>query len=398
VTAAAAAHAGGDDALALIRLLREAVAAAAQREALHLRLGGLGPRLLQPQRRRMVDEALDLLRGAARVRLFALPNADFVAVAPPGSERLREAEAALRTLLASDGGARPAVARLRLPEEAAALFAAVEAALAPSPPAAAGAAGAVRAAPGDGGGGREPGFTPEDLAAMERGLAGADLSSFLRQRPVCRLGPNDGAPEVAWREWRVALPELFAALAPPGADPAAAGASPWLLRRLRRAVDRRLLAALARPDRAAGLGAAALCLSPAAVVGAPEFGRFAEALGPAGRAAVVVGTRAGDILADPAALAAARDLCRVRGFRTALVGAEPAVLSVLPPRRLGLDLLHLRWSPGLPAAFAAAAAPLPAAGSGGVVLTGADTAAAVGWGWEQGIALFEGRLLRPRSG
>jgi uncharacterized integral membrane protein (TIGR00698 family) len=31
-------------------------------------------------------------------------------------------------------------------------------------------------------------------------------------------------------------------------------------------------------------------------------------------------------------------------------------------------------------------------------LTGADTAAAVGWGWERGIALFEGRLLRPRGG
>ena len=41
--------------------------------------------------------------------------------------------------------------------------------------------------------------------------------------------------------------------------------------------------------------------------------------------------------------------------------------------------------------------PLPAAREG-MVLRAADTAAAVGWGWEQGIALFEGRLLRPRGG
>ena len=113
-----------------------------------------------------------------------------------------------------------------------------------------------------------------------------------------------------------------------------------------------------------------------------------------------VGTRAEDILADPAGFAAARDACRARGFRTALVEAEPAVLRLLPPRRLGLDLLHLRWSPGLPAAVAAAGLALPAAtaAGNGVVLHGADTAAAIGWGWEQGIALFEGRLLRPRGG
>jgi hypothetical protein len=378
--------AAGGDALALIRLLREAVAAAAPREALHLRLGGLAPRLRQPHRRRLVEDALDGLRGAGRVRLFALPNADLVAVAPPGTERLRGAEAALRTLLASDGGAAPPpVARLRLPEEAAALFAAVEAALAPDPAAAPPAARGPRG--GDDG---ARGFSAEDLAAMERGLAGADLSSFLRQRPVCRLGPGGGGPEVAWREWRVALPEVFAALAPPGADPAA---SPWLLRRLRRALDRRLLAALARPDRAAGLRAAALCLSPESP-GTPEFARFAEALGPAGRALVAVGTRATDVLADPAGFAAARDACRARGFRTALLEADAAVLPLLPPHRLGLDLVQLRWSPALPAAALAAALPT---GGEGVALCGADTAAAIGWGWEQGIDLFEGRLLRPRG-
>jgi hypothetical protein len=239
-------------------------------------------------------------------------------------------------------------------------------------------------------------FTAEDLAAMERGLAGADLSIFLRQRPVCRLGPRDSGADVAWREWRVALPEVFAALAPRPAAADPASAPPWLLRRLRRALDRRLLAALARPDRAAALGAAALCLSPPSVH-TPEFARFAEALGPAGRGAVAIGTRTADVLADPAGFAAARDGCRARGFRTALAEAEAeaVALPLLPPHRLGLDSIHLRWSPALPAAAAVAGLP---AGREGVVLTGADTAAAIGWGWEQGIALFEGRLLRPRGG
>lgn len=373
MSAATAPAADKGDALALVRLLREAIAAGAPREALHLRIGELAPFLRRPHRRRMVQEALDALRGGARVRLFALPNADLVAVAPPaGAERLREAEAALRTLLAAED-APPAVSRLRLPGEAAALFAAVEAALVPAPPPA---DAATRAAD----------FTSEDLAAMERGLAGADLSGFLRQRPVCRLPPGGGEPETAWREWRVALPEVFAALAP-SADPAA---SPWLLRRLRRLLDRRLLAALARPDTAPGLGTAFLTLALASLA-TPEFARFAEALGPAGRPAVTIGLAAGDILADPAGFAAARDACRSRGFRTALADADADALRLLPPDRLALDLVCLRWSPGLPAA---AVAPLPA---GRAALLGADTAAAIGWGWENGIALFEGRLLRPRG-
>ena len=381
--AAVATAAGADDALALVRLLREAAAA---RDALHLRLGGLAAWPRQPHRRRLVEEALDLLRGANRIRLFSLPNADLVAVAPPGAERLREAEAVFSTLLGSgDAASPPPVARLRLPEEAAALFAAVEASLAPKTPDAT--AGAPPEAPQPAGPGA---FAAEDLAAIERGLAGADLSSFLRQRPVCRLGPGDDGPEVAWREWRVSLPAVFAALAPASGGPASA--PPWLLRRLFRSLDRRFLVALARPERAAVLGAAALRLCPASVQ-TPEFARFAEALGPAGRAAVAVGTRAEDILADPEGFAAARDHCRARGFRTALMDADAAVLPLLPPDRLGLDLVQLRWSPGLPAA----ATSLPAT-PGSVALTGADTAAAVGWGWERGIALFEGRLLRPRGG
>jgi hypothetical protein len=164
MTTAAGIAAAGGDALALIRLMREAVAASAPREALLLRLGALAPRLRQPHRRRLVEDALDLLRGGSRIRLFTLPNADLVAVAPVGTEWLRDAESALRTLLAAEGPDAPPVARLRLPEGAATLFAALESALAPeaaAPPSRAPAGDDVRDAAG---------FAIEHLAAMERGL------------------------------------------------------------------------------------------------------------------------------------------------------------------------------------------------------------------------------------
>jgi len=112
-----------------------------------------------------------------------------MSVAPPGLEKLREAEAVLRTLLFPGDGAASPVARLRLPDEAATLFAAVEAALAPPEPG--GGAVVARDAPAPGehrGDGPGTGFGPDDLAAMERGLAGADLSMTTVK---CRTTPLD---------------------------------------------------------------------------------------------------------------------------------------------------------------------------------------------------------------
>ena len=122
----------------------------------------------------------------------------------------------------------------------------------------------------------------------------------------------------------------------------------------------------------------------------PEFLRFDAALGPAGRAQMVLGLGAEDALADPAGFAFARDFYRARGWRVALDLEAPGLLPALPAALLRVDLVRLRWSAGLPALAAA----LPP-GRETLVLSGADRAAAIGWGWEAGITLFEGRLLRP---
>jgi hypothetical protein len=104
----------------------------------------------------------------------------------------------------------------------------------------------------------------------------------------------------------------------------------------------------------------------------------------------VLALPAEEALAEPEAFAFARDFVRARGYRLALDLPGPGLLGVLPFGRLGVDMLRLRWSPDL-----AAAAPGLPPGPEQVVLTGADRAAAIGWGWEAGITLFEGRLLRP---
>jgi hypothetical protein len=377
---------GPGDALALARLVRGIVAAGAARQALHLRLSNLGPGWTRAHHHRLVREALEPLLHSTRAQLFELTHGDLVAVAPLQGRHLPMAEAALTTLFAADLGeaaapSRPPFAVHRLPEEAAALLAAVEASLGPRAPVAPQAGGDA--------------LTTADLAALERGLGNASLARFLRRRPVCRLVAGGGGAEPVWEEWRPALDELRAALLA-GADPALA---PWLFRRLRRLLDRRLLAELARPEELRRRGPIGLSLGLDSL-GSAEFLRLGSMLGGAGRARTVLALPAEDALADPEGFRFAREFCAARGFRMALDVAEPGVLPLLPVARLGVELVRLHWSPALPLAAQQLAGGLAGAlppGPERVVLTGADRAAAIGWGWEEGITLFEGALLRPRG-
>jgi hypothetical protein len=361
------------DALALAHHLRDLVAAGVVRDMLHLKLGGLagGPR--HGHHQRLVQDVLEPLLRPTRARMFALPNGDIIALAPPECRHLRVVEDQLAILFA--GEARLPFIRRRLPAEAAALLAAVEHSLDPVLPLADG-AGPVEAVALGGSG----------LVAMEHALRQANLAPFLMRRPVCRLAPGDAAPEVAWEEWQIDWAELCGVLLP-GVDP---GLSPALFRRLRRLADRRLLAELARPEEVPRLGRAGLRLSPETLA-EPEFLRLDAALGPAGRARMVLGLSAEDALADPAGFALARDFCRARGWRVALDVAAAAALPVLPVAALRVDMVRLHWSEALPAQAAALLT-----GRETLVLGGADRAAAIGWGWEAGITLFEGRLLRAR--
>ncbi|MCW3473420.1 hypothetical protein [Limobrevibacterium gyesilva] len=109
------------------------------------------------------------------------------------------------------------------------------------------------------------------------------------------------------------------------------------------------------------------------------------------RGQVLLNLRPDDILADPAAFVFARAFAHARGYRLVLHEVTGEQLALLPLRRLGLDLVHLRWSAELARPDCAAALPDPAA----VVLGSADSAAAIAWGRTLGIALYQGRMARP---
>jgi hypothetical protein len=367
-------------ALELATLVRESVSADAAREVLHLRLAALAPALRRPHHRRLLRDALDTALAASRANIFDLPNGDVVAVARVPAPALEQAQAAL--LRSLDAASAAAVRRLRLPEEAAQLLSAAAESLGMEPAEATGdAGGAVAATP----------LGSAELAAAERALAAADLEPVTLAQSVCRLDPEGGAPEPVWEDRRIAWSALGAVVLP-GRDLQSA---PGLMRRLGRMAEGRILIEMARPAAQLAWRPVGLPLAPATLDGG-IFARFAEALPAGRRAEVIIGLRPAEVFADPRAVVRLAPALHQRGFRLALDDVTPALIALLPPERLGLDLVRLRWSADLPSAVPEAVRRLLRAASDRVVLAGVDRPAAIAWGWEAGIRLFQGALIERR--
>jgi hypothetical protein len=358
------------DAVALAALARDCAASGVERRALHLPLSRLPAELRGARHRRLLDETIAPLLRPTRARVFALPGGDLVALSPPPGEHLAAVRDALARLL-PPGFAPPL---LRLPAEAAALLAVVEEALgldaAPAAPAPDGRAAAAPAA----------------LEGALRTLATADVAAHLRRRPICRLPLGAAEPEPEAQEIRVATAELGALLLP-GLEPGPAFAG---------AAERRMLAALARPEEVRALGPMALPLGLGAL-GSAEFLRLEGLLGPRGRPQLAVAVPLAEALEEPAHFAFARRFAAARGWTLGLDAVPPAALATLPLGRLGLPLIRLRFAPELLRADAPARAGLDAGlpeDRATLVLLGADTPAAIAWGWQRGITRFSGRLMR----
>lgn len=386
----AAAESGGDaaaalrDATALATLARDCVTSGVERRVLHVRLSLIPARLREPRHARLVREALAPLLRPTRARLYELPGGDLVALAPPPGEHLEETRLGLARLL-PEIPAETLLPVMRLPAEAARVLTLVEAALglhdmATEPPAAA-----------------PSGLPPPGAAEMDaagRALVSANLASFLRRQGLWRLAPGDAEPTPLRTELRPFLPDLAAALLP-GRDIAAA---PALARRFRHAAERRMLAELAHPQEARGLGDACLPLSLASVL-ETEFLRLDGMLGPVGRARLLVAIPAADLLADPAGFALLRRLSEARGWALALDEPDAALLRLLRPGALEGLSLRLRFSNAMLGGDAEARARLDAAlpeDRSRVILIGADGPAAIAWGWQRGITRFMGRVLEGR--
>ena len=371
------------EAEALCALIRECADSGIARRALLLRLSKVPEELARPHHLRLARSALDPLSLADRARVFGLPNGD-VAVVWRG-----EAVAALRTsleavlhLFADEQERVPDPASLavsvRLPEDAETLLEAVQGSLLVT--ADDGSDQTSSADPLD------P-LDPRALAMLENALAQADVARFVRRREICER-QADGTFRLRWERRALSVVEIATALLPDRS----VQADPWLFRRLTRTLDRRMLALLAAPQELRNARPFGINLNVASIL-SPEFLRFDTALPAALRGQVVIDLTPADLMADPAAFLFARDFAHDRGYRLLLRGLSADLLEVFPLRRIGLDLLSLRYSSEL-ARLDPDLAPADAACT---VLTRADHAGALAWGQPRGIILYQGRAVAPSA-
>ncbi len=372
------------DAMALASLARDCVTSGVERRVLHVRLSLVPARLREARHQRLVREALAPLLRPTRARLYELPGGDLVALSPPPAEHLDETRLALSRLL-PEIPTETLLPVLRLPAEAARLLTLVEASLGLD----ATMAEEPAAAPST-----FPPPTAGEVDAALRALSTANLAAFLRRQGIWRLASGTAPPQPLWTELRPHLPDLAAALLPKR-DLAA---TPVLARHFRQAAERRMLAELAHPQEARAMGETCLPLSLASVMQA-EFLRLDGLLGPNARGGLLVAVAAADLLADPAGYALLRRLALQRGWILALDELDPALLRLLPAARLDPAMLRLRFRADMLAADAPSRTSLDAAlpeDRDRVILTGADTPAAIAWGWQRGITRFMGRVLEGR--
>lgn len=361
----------GGDGSDLLELVHDCELAGIARKACLVRLSGLGADTRRPHLLRLARAALEPLARADRSRLFVLANHDLVMVWRGNADALlAEVRAAIGHLLSDAEPCDPIEAGIweefSLPDAGPRLRMVVEgygatpvAALSVMPP-----------------------LDAQALAVLEQRLIRVDVARFVRRQAVGVRHALEFSR--AWDRRVLDVEELTESLLP-GVAPRA---DAWLFRRLTRSLDRRMLALLASHGELDDAGPFSVELNVASVLG-PEFLRFDLAL-PAGlRGQVVLELAMVDMLSDLRAFRFARDFATARGYRLMVNDLSTESLGLCPLAQCGLDLLGVRWSPGLADVSLEAAGVAPHS----VILSAADTNAALAWGARQGIGLYQGRLV-----
>jgi len=373
-----------NSAVALSVAVRDAVALGEERIVLTLRFSAL------PRARRLGTQA-DLLRASweplnstARVRSFKLPGGDLVALGlPHAAADLEYHHQVLFSMLEEEEASR-AVQILRLPAQAAAVLDIVHDSLGFTT-----ALGAMGLQASEGG---QPDGAA--IAAAERAMAGVDISTFVRRQRVMWLKPGGANTRLMWEDLRVKLAEICERLMQ-SADLALPKA---FAERLIGAIDARQISNLARPQELRDMRPIALPLRVESIF-SPAFLKLDALIPPSQRQKLLIACSAGDVLADGGQFILARSFLQARGFPLILEASGPLAAAVLPSLRAGFSYLRLVWSDDFPAIVSGADALMRdtlANPAEHVLLAGADTPAAIAWGWEAGIRMFQGRLIESQ--
>lgn len=231
-------------------------------------------------------------------------------------------------------------------------------------------------------------LTPAKLERIERVLESADVSNLVRRQAVCAVAPDQSVLP-RYNELYVSIAELRDTVLP-GGDLAG---NPWLFRRLTQILDRRVLAVLTTSETTFGDGGISVNVNVSTLL-SDAFAALDQGLAGIGPSAVAFELQAVDIFSDIAAFLFARDFAHRKGFRIHLDGLRWQDADIIDCLALGVDTVKVPWDKAMVdedgEGRAALAQLVRELGDDRVVLIRVDSMAALTAGLAAGVSLFQG--------
>jgi EAL domain-containing protein (putative c-di-GMP-specific phosphodiesterase class I) len=234
-------------------------------------------------------------------------------------------------------------------------------------------------------------ISPKSLGAISQKLKVTQVADLIRNQAALRVVPG-GRGEVVFREHFVAIADLKGRVAPD----VNLFANPWLFQYFTEALDRRVLAVMARWKFDELADAISLNLNIGTVL-SKEFAPFAAAVG--GRAdRVVVEMQLIDIFSDIGTFWRARDWLKEKGFRVLVDGLNPIAIQFFDPSPLRADFFKVAWGPEFIGKEKESHREemrevIGHTGKDTVILARVDSEDALRWGLSLGITRFQGYFI-----
>ncbi len=233
---------------------------------------------------------------------------------------------------------------------------------------------------------------PPSLAAIEKVIAQADLSTIIRHQPICAV-VRDRKPVPAFNEIYTSIAMLCETLMPE----IDVQANPWLFRDLTQHLDRRMISYLARNGETTRGQPFSVNLNVSTLL-SPEFLDFDERLNKSTRGGIVIELQLFDVYADLGSFQFARDFLRHRGYKFCLDAITHMSLPLIDREELGFDLVKLLWNDDLADQLSGPRGrtlrlAAEKVGPERLILAHCDSEQALEVGESLGITLYQGYLL-----
>lgn len=232
-------------------------------------------------------------------------------------------------------------------------------------------------------------LSPRVLGRVEDALLRADLSNMVRRQFVCAL-IGEAAPQPLFSELFISIPDLRETLMP-GVN---LTRNRWLFQHLTETLDRRVLAMLLKSTDRSITGEISVNLNISTLL-SPEFMAFDDAVIASMRGSIVIELQKVDIFSDLNAYMFARDFAKDRGYRICIDGLTHDTLPFVDREKLGADMIKMIWNADIIENVGPKRAKrlIKSAGASKVIFCRCDEEAAVEFGQEIGVNMFQGRFI-----